>query len=84
LFAWLDENGLGEYKAVFLKNEIFKNLLPDITEGLLDKMEIEGAAARKKILEACKKLEKDEVEADILLEDDREASTSFGSLSTKT
>lgn len=70
MFQWLDENDLSEFKGTFLKNEIFKNLLADITDDLLDKMQVESPAARKKILEACKKLEREEAEAEVI-EDDR-------------
>jgi serine/threonine protein kinase len=70
LFNWLEKNDLAEFKGIFLKNEIYKNLLADISESLLDKMGVEDGPSRKKILEACRRLEREEAEPDVLAEDD--------------
>jgi len=59
LFLWLDKHDLGAFKGVFLKNEIYMNLLSDLTDSLLEKMGVE-APDRAKILAATKNLDKEE------------------------
>lgn len=61
LFQWLDKHDLGAHKGVFLKNEIYKNLLSDLTDSLLERMGVEPAD-RAKILAATKQLDKEEAE----------------------
>jgi hypothetical protein len=58
LFKWMDENDLSEHKALFIKNEISRDLLSDLTEELLTQMGIESWGARRKILNAAAKAAK--------------------------
>lgn len=52
LFKWLDDNDLSPYKSLFVKNEIYKNLLPDMTDDILESLGIEKEQ-RIEILAAC-------------------------------
>lgn len=65
LFEWLDSNNLGKYKSNFIKNEIYKNLLPDMTKDLLLTIGIDEED-HQMILDKCKLL--DTKEADELID----------------
>lgn len=67
LFQWLDKHDLGAFKGLFLKNEIYKNLISDLTDSLLEKMGVD-AADRAKILAATKQLDKEEADGNVELE----------------
>lgn len=67
LFLWLDKHDLGAFKGLFLKNEIYKNLLSDLTDSLLEKMGVE-TAPRAKILAATKQLDKEEADGGVDME----------------
>jgi serine/threonine protein kinase len=67
LFLWLDKHDLGAFKGVFLKNEIYKNLLSDLTDSLLEKMKV-SPADRAKILQATKHLDKEEADMTVDME----------------
>lgn len=41
LFLWLENNNLYEFKSLFLKNEIYRNLIPDMTKDILESLGIE-------------------------------------------
>lgn len=69
LFVWLEDYGFEKYKSNFLKNEIYKNLLPDITSDLLNSMDI-PESDWPRILESCRKLETRENYETIELEGD--------------
>lgn len=67
LFQWLDKHDLGAWKGLFLKNEIYKNLLSDLTDSLLARMGVDEAG-RGKILAATKHLDKEEAELGVDME----------------
>eukprot|EP01133_Synstelium_polycarpum_P019412 gene19412-23245_t len=52
LFEWLQEHGLEQYKDAFVKEEMFKDVLGEINERILDKMGITAAGHRLRILKA--------------------------------
>lgn len=58
LFRFMDENDIGDYKALFIKNEISRDLLPDLNDELLASMGIDSWGARRKILNAAAKMAK--------------------------
>jgi class 3 adenylate cyclase/tetratricopeptide (TPR) repeat protein len=53
--AWLDRLGLGQYAKVFEKNAVDMEVLPELTEGDLEKLNI-PLGHRKRILKAIGKL----------------------------
>ncbi|EGG23797.1 ankyrin repeat-containing protein [Cavenderia fasciculata] len=53
LYEWLKEQGLQDYKEYFVKEQIFKDLLGDINEKILEKMGITTAGQKIRILKAC-------------------------------
>mmetsp|Transcript_4738 Transcript_4738/g.5133 ORF Transcript_4738/g.5133 Transcript_4738/m.5133 type:complete len:757 (+) Transcript_4738:39-2309(+) len=76
LFDWLDENGLQEFKSVFVKNEITKSLLVDMDEVHLEDMGITSVGKRLQIIKACKRLNKKELDPTAALgADDKPALT---------
>jgi len=44
---WLESNGLGKYAELFAENEIDLDLLPQLTEGDLDKLGLSVGARRR-------------------------------------
>ncbi|GAM18909.1 hypothetical protein SAMD00019534_020840 [Acytostelium subglobosum LB1] len=58
LFAWLQEHGLEQYKKNFVQEEMFIDVLGDIDETILNKMQITAAGHRLKILKATASLKK--------------------------
>eukprot|EP01132_Coremiostelium_polycephalum_P005348 gene5348-6671_t len=50
LYQWLQDNGLEQYKEAFVKEEMFKDVLGEINEKILDKMGITAAGHRLRIL----------------------------------
>lgn len=67
LFEWLDSNNLGKYKSNFIKNEIYMNLLPDMTKDLLYTIDIDEAD-HQLILEKCKILDTNDTDEIIEIE----------------
>lgn len=56
LLDWLQELGLEDLMVNFVREEIFKDVLPDVDEAILDKMNITSTGHRLKILKAVSKL----------------------------
>lgn len=61
IFDWLEEIGMEKYNTIFIKEEMYRELLPDLDEKTLDHMGITVTGHRLKILKAVKTL-KDERE----------------------
>lgn len=61
LYDWLDEIDMERYYTSFLREELYKDLLPDLDDKLLDKIGSIPTGHRLKILKAAKAL-KEEVE----------------------
>ena len=52
---WLRNLGLGQYELAFIKNAIDTDVLPELTEGDLEKLEI-PLGDRKRLIKAIKAL----------------------------
>jgi hypothetical protein len=57
--AWLRGHGLGQYEATFRQNEIDVDILPQVTEPDLEKLDI-PLGHRKRLLKAISNLEANE------------------------
>ena len=53
---WLDRHGLGQYSHAFAENNIEYSILPDLTEGDLEKLGVSSLGHRKKLLKAIEAL----------------------------
>lgn len=53
IYDWLQSLGLEMYWKVFVREEISKDILPELTEQVLDKMGITALGHRVKILKSC-------------------------------
>ena len=51
--GWLRNLGLGQYKSAFIKNDIDTDMLPELTEGDLEKLGI-PLGDRKRLIKAIK------------------------------
>jgi ankyrin repeat protein len=58
VYDWLLSLGLEQYWKVFVREEISKDLLPDLNEQILDSMGITSAGHRIKILKNCKQMKR--------------------------
>lgn len=56
LYSWLEELGMEKYKIVFIKEEMYKDLLTELDEKILDRMGITITGHRLKLLKAAKTL----------------------------
>eukprot|EP01117_Protostelium_nocturnum_P004662 TRINITY_DN168_c0_g1_i1.p1 TRINITY_DN168_c0_g1~~TRINITY_DN168_c0_g1_i1.p1 ORF type:complete len:831 (-),score=270.46 TRINITY_DN168_c0_g1_i1:114-2462(-) len=56
LFDWLDELQMEKYKTNFINEEMYKELIPDLNEEILDRMSITTTGHRLKLLKAAKAL----------------------------
>lgn len=56
---WLEELGVGEYAAVFAKNDIDWELLPELDQEILKDIGIASAGHRLRILKAAKSIQPD-------------------------
>lgn len=53
IYDWLSSLGLEMYWKVFVREEMTKDILPELTEQVLDKMGITAVGHRMKILKSC-------------------------------
>jgi len=58
LFAWLEKIQMERYKAVFIKEEMYLDVIPEINDQVLDNMNITTTGHRVKIKRAAAQLEK--------------------------
>jgi hypothetical protein len=56
IYDWLSSLGLEMYWKVFVREEMSKDILPELTEQVLDKMGITAVGHRMKILKSCSQI----------------------------
>eukprot|EP00026_Physarum_polycephalum_P002606 Phypoly_transcript_02613.p1 GENE.Phypoly_transcript_02613~~Phypoly_transcript_02613.p1 ORF type:complete len:724 (+),score=92.05 Phypoly_transcript_02613:248-2419(+) len=56
IYDWLSSLGLEMYWKVFVREEMTKDILPELTEQVLDKMGITAVGHRMKILKSCSQI----------------------------
>jgi hypothetical protein len=56
IVLWLEELGMERYQQLFIKEELYKDVLEDISEDLLENLGIKNSKHRSKIIKACNKM----------------------------
>eukprot|EP01116_Phalansterium_solitarium_P012847 TRINITY_DN2951_c0_g2_i2.p1 TRINITY_DN2951_c0_g2~~TRINITY_DN2951_c0_g2_i2.p1 ORF type:complete len:507 (-),score=184.52 TRINITY_DN2951_c0_g2_i2:83-1603(-) len=64
---WLKDIELEQYAPSFIKEELYKEVLPDVTEKDLDRIGVTVAGHRVKIMKAIKSLKGDELQANLVI-----------------